>query len=333
LDSEGREAPNPKLWKKIVIHLVGDLEEKEDNKLKIATDYSKALYSVKLLDLGKSNGGDIQIPASQLQDDSERSDEIFYVKVKQSATIATDQARNVIQNLRAACVDGKELPGHLTDVERVLNVALKTQSSRNFISVGRSSFFSPPTQPDLGFRMGGGVVNLTGFSLIYTMGWKNFINVDTANSVFVMGSTVNELLKDLGIRFPYDVAAWTDREFQMASDLLKSVKVSYMTGTGKHCARPVRELKRRPARECTFEDENKKPTNVELYYKETQKRTLQYPKGACLLLGKTAVVPAEVNFEVNFQKNVEFGNKYLHIICLIFYSFVSSPPGKATQKS
>jgi len=302
LDSKGREAPNPKLWKKIVIHLVGVLEEKEGNKLKIATDYSKALYSVNLLDLEKSNGGDIQIKATALQDDSERSDEIFHVKVKQSATIATDQARNVIQNLRSACVDGRDLPGNLTDVERVLNVALKTQSSRNFIPVGRSSFFRPPTQPDVGFRMGGGIVNLTGFSLTGNMGWKTFINVDTANSVFVMGSTVNELLKDLGIRFPYDVAAWTDREFQKASDLLKSVKVSYMTGTGKdqHCARQVRELKRRPARECTFEDANKKMTNVQLYYQETQNRTLQYPKGACLLLGKTAVVPAEVN--QTFQK-------------------------------
>lgn len=141
------------------------------------------------------------------------------------------------------------------------------------------------------------------------MGWKNFINVDSANSAFVMGSKVNDFLLDvfmknsnsrgnsLGNINPLDVTTWSKEDFEKIEKLLKTIKVSFRTGSGtpqeSRIIRKVRELLPRPAVEQSFTADGE-VMNVQFYYEVVHNRRLNYRNGLCLLLGKTSIVPAEV---------------------------------------
>lgn len=161
-----KELVNPKLWKKIVTVLIRKVEKLEGGTVKIASDYSKALYTTKELTCTSGDNFTLMIEGKDLDDDTENAKDLYEITVKLSATIQTGEARDLVPNLKAACQARKTLPGNLTDIERVVNVALKTVPSTTFIPVGRSSFFDPPQLPQIGYKIGEGVVNLTGHSLI-----------------------------------------------------------------------------------------------------------------------------------------------------------------------
>jgi hypothetical protein len=322
-EPDGHEdAPKPKLWTKLMKRALGRLEAEHrrltnGQEIKIASDYSKALYSVR--DIAMISPEDpeysFDIDITEVEG-NDNNPEVYQVVVKLSAIIETTGAQECMRNIRDVIAKGGEVPSNLVDIERVFNVALKTTPSQNFTAVGHASFF--PTPEGDGYKLGGGIVNWTGFSLIYTLGWKSFINIDVANSAFILGQDVVQVLDELfttGNRRgadPRNVRTWSQDDFKKANELLLNVSIVYPNKAAKDAGfkiplnshnhvmnRKVRMLADHPASENTFNVTEGstviRTTNVEEYFWETYGARLINRDGLCLKVGDKAIVPAEVS--------------------------------------
>jgi hypothetical protein len=300
---EGKDPPGPTLWKKIVLHTVYKIEHREATQYaarniphptKIATDGSKAMYTVHPIRCCPTGVMNIPVKVKDLGDD-ERGDDGYIVTVTAVKSIAKNVFQNWINNMHEFLANNQALPPDFVDVERIYNIALKTPALRDYTPVGRASFY--PTPAGNGFFLGGGLESWTGFSLTYTMGWKPFVTVDVANTAFLSEKEVldalYEVFQDARSRADVsNVTQWQDREFEVAEELLKTMKVSYvLQNSGQMLSRRVSGVSGTIAEQHTFECDGRQ-TNVKRYFEIDKQMRLRYPLGPCLMLGKS-VVPAE----------------------------------------
>jgi eukaryotic translation initiation factor 2C len=170
-----------------------------------------------------------------------------------------------------------------------------------FTPVGRASFF--PTPRNDGHLLGGGLVNWTGFSLIFNFGWKPFVNVDLANSAFILGRSVYDVLRDLLIpgygdqrqpANPADYRSWTEHDVRKAENLIRTCQVKYDWPNGETYKKRISAVINKPANhpDHHFTGPNG-DTNVEDYCLNVKRYRIQNRDGICLKLGN-AIVPAEV---------------------------------------
>jgi len=299
-DTGGKDPPKPKLWKRICKVLIRMIQEQHEKYF--ATDFMKSIYSAFPLDLNE----EYRISLSDVEDEG-NSSTVYVCRV-------TDAGRGPIPagdlfssgclpDLRSYFMNtNNTIPDHLINVERALNIALKTTLNMRLTPVGRFSFYREPGNGEENHDLTGGVVNWTGFSTILAMGWKTFVNVDIANTAFVKGQRVYDALYDVASGSysrqkpsPENARSYGPNEVRAALKLLKGVLVEYKTTAGGKMAGRITDILNTAAREHKFVGSDGKETNVEAYFKNQYKIQLQHPQGICLQLRGKSVVPAEVN--------------------------------------
>ena len=312
-NAEGQfiEVSNVNLKEKILVawNIIEEyFEKKFKRKIMLGSDFAKTLYSIEDL----TEGGlkkELDIEFDFVRNDKK---ETLVLQIHKTTDIGsapdenlrlTQYVRKPMDNLRS----GKLIRAELVNLERVINVVVKTSPTLTSDSIGHNSFYEKKPTTD-GFGIGGGLVSKTGYSLLWSLGWRPFLTVDLSNAPFIMGKPVMEVLENLfgQKQKPYDVFSWTQHDFDKADDLLKGIRVEYNTSGSGVIQKRITEFSRtmKSASQFEFDWEGVK-SNVAYYFKKKYNKNVLHPNGPVLMVGSTegCAVPAEVSIIFYFIRH------------------------------
>lgn len=171
---------------------------------------------------------------------------------------------------------------------------------QSYIPCGRRIFYYP--QPVNKFPLGGGTYCYPGFwqSLRPVDGWKIMINQDLANTAFVQGGTVLDLLtKELNCNINQPIKDMRGLSRRLEK-IVKGLKITQTQRAGPRTAK-CDGVSSQPASELKFpvEENGRSYTTtvaeyfVNQYKTKTFTRLIKYPHLMCLRVGKKGWIPVE----------------------------------------
>uniref|UniRef100_A0A915IHH2 Uncharacterized protein n=1 Tax=Romanomermis culicivorax TaxID=13658 RepID=A0A915IHH2_ROMCU len=167
--------------------------------------------------------------------------------------------------------------------------------SSNYIPFGRRIFYHPLQKIDQ-FPLGGGAYRFPGFfqSMRPVHGWKIMINVDQANTSFLKGGPVLELLQEIMGRQDY-----FNNVQIIGPKLLKIVKNLKISQTQRfpHRTAKCTGVSMKSAATQMFSESGSKTSVADYFHRQFQARVfvkdIKYPNLPCLMFGKDKFVPLE----------------------------------------
>ena len=138
---------------------------------------------------------------------------------------------------------------------------------------------------------------------MYNLGWKPFVCVDVANSAFLVGKNLLEVIKEVfdtgrgrPSADPYNVDTWREEDLKKVNELLRTCKVTYeIPQTRQKFCRRVQEISWNKAESIRFQSD-RGPTNVYDYFVKEKNINLRHRNAPTVQISKTAFIPAEVRF-------------------------------------
>jgi len=282
-------------WREKILAVWKSLEEYFERtygkKIWLGSDFARTIYCKEDLTDGPDNLLDVDLKFFRSGTEEELVAQIKRTKkIGENDLLLAQYVQKPMENLH----HGKFVNAELVNLERVINVVVKTSSTLTTDSIGNNSFYAnnPPTE---GYKIGPGLVCKTGYSLLWSMGWHPFLTVDLSSAPFIMGKDVLDILKELFGPKAYDVLKWTKQDFDKAEDLLKGIQVKYRTtAVAPWTKKRVTGFSNKTPSQYTFDWEGKN-SNVADYFREKYKKNIAYPNGPVLKVGREggAAVPAE----------------------------------------
>ncbi|CAE6431878.1 unnamed protein product [Rhizoctonia solani] len=245
-----------------------------------AYDGQKNLFTTKKLDLGENDTRTFEMPLGEARGD--RPPRTRKIKITLVAEINPEVLAQFQLGRHA---QDNEVQTALT----ALNVALRHEPISRYAFNARS-FFLPNGIQKVGFglQLWPGV-----FQSIRPAISSMHLNVDTSTGViFTPGPVITHSLEFLERRQPADLARLTPRELHSLASHLRGLRIAITYLTGKKPEKSIMGLTDKGASQFMFESNSKK-ISVADYFKQTYRKTLQFPQLPCVKVSQTAVIPME----------------------------------------
>ncbi|KAF8744839.1 argonaute family, partial [Rhizoctonia solani] len=245
-----------------------------------AYDGQKNLFTTKKLDLGENDTRTFEIPLGEARGD--RPPRTRKIKITLVAEINPEVLAQFQLGRHA---QDNEVQTALT----ALNVALRHEPISRY-AFNTRSFFLPNGIQKVGFglQLWPGV-----FQSIRPAISSMHLNVDTSTGViFTPGPLITHSLEFLERRLPADLARLNSRDLRSLASHLRGLRIAITYLTGKKPEKSIMDLTDKGASQFMFESNGKK-ISVADYFKQTYKKTLQFPQLPCVKVSQTSVIPME----------------------------------------
>ncbi|GAB1517152.1 hypothetical protein RhiTH_000196 [Rhizoctonia solani] len=245
-----------------------------------AYDGQKNLFTTKKLDLGETDTRTFEMPLGEARGD--RPPRTRKIKITLVAEINPEVLAQFQLGRHA---QDNEVQTALT----ALNVALRHEPISRY-AFNTRSFFLPNGIQKVGFglQLWPGV-----FQSIRPAISSMHLNVDTSTGViFTPGPLITHSLEFLERRLPADLARLNSRDLRSLASHLRGLRIAITYLTGKKPEKSIMDLTDKGASQFMFESNGKK-ISVADYFKQTYKKTLQFPQLPCVKVSQTSVIPME----------------------------------------
>ncbi|CAG7726410.1 unnamed protein product [Allacma fusca] len=284
------------LRKKILLHLIPVLQEKYGRSYGIISDFSAALYSTQRLETA-SYGMEFTVPGASVGEEESQ----FQVVI--SATTEIIDTTNLAIDVNN--MQGQLVSADLVNLERVYSVLMRCINLSKYTPMRRTDLIDYTTEPH---PLGGGVVSFPGYNVLLPLanGWKKFINIEISNLAVYKDGPVYQVLKDVladdrnryrsnQVADERDVSTWGRSEFEKATDILKTCKVTYRPQARKIFSKVVVKVCPNSVSKTMF-NYNGSPMSVFDYFTKINGVALKDRNGPCLECkgNNSPKIPAEI---------------------------------------